>query len=167
MPPTPEVRKTWIEGVERDLADPDTHLVCVVDTDLPGEPVIAFANWKSPVAATKPPPGDGYPKGGDEELSAFFFRHLTKERLKRIAGRKCWYLACLCCHEAHQGKGAGSMLMRYGMDRIEEDGADGYIEASPPGVPVYKKFGFHEVDRLVLWDGKWTELMMFREATKK
>lgn len=165
IPPTPECRKAWIEGLDEELEDPETHVVCVVDTELQGEPIVAFAIWLSPIATARPPPS-GYPKGGDEELSAYFFPLLVRERQERLAGRKCWYLHILACHEAHQGRGAGGILMRYGLEHIDADGADGYIEASPAGAPVYKRFGFHAVDRIVLDVGSEVELMI-REAPQK
>jgi GNAT superfamily N-acetyltransferase len=84
-----------------------------------------------------------------------------------MAGRKCWYLAALVCHEDHQGKGAGAMLMRYGLNQGNDLSADIYLEASPPGVPVYNHFGFKEIDRVVVLDGQFTELLMLRESSAK
>ncbi|CAG9990305.1 unnamed protein product [Clonostachys byssicola] len=164
FPEKPEVRKFWIEGLKEAINDPDVHLVAVVATELPGEPVIAYANWVSPNSkanSTRPL----YPDAGDDKaLAAFYFPYLQAQRMKNMAGRNCWYLAALVCHEDYQGKGAGGLLLRYGLNRADEMGADVYLEASPPGVPIYKRFGFKEIDRVVVLDGQFTELLMLRES---
>ncbi|CAH0024433.1 unnamed protein product [Clonostachys rhizophaga] len=164
FPEKPAVRRFWIEGLKEALSDSDIHLVAVVATELPGEPVIAFANWVSPnnkPNSTRPL----YPDSGDnKELAAFYFPYLQAQRTKNMAGRNCWYLAALVCHEDYQGKGAGGLLLRYGLNRADEMAADVYLEASPPGVPIYKRFGFKEIDRVVVLDGQFTELLMLRES---
>ncbi|CAG9945021.1 unnamed protein product [Clonostachys rosea f. rosea IK726] len=164
FPEKPAVRRFWIEGLKEALNDPDVHLVAVVATELPGEPVIAYANWVSPnnkASSTRPLYPD---EGDDKELAAFYFPYLQAQRTKNTAGRNCWYLAALVCHEDYQGKGAGGLLLRYGLNRADEMGADVYLEASPPGVPIYKRFGFKEIDRVVVLDGQFTELLMLRES---
>ncbi|KAL2787126.1 acyl-CoA N-acyltransferase [Aspergillus keveii] len=175
FPEKPSVRQCWIDGLKRDLADPAVHLVAVVDTDLEGSPIIAYANWVAPRTATataaaaattdqgqQNPPM--YPEDGDDlALAAFFFPHLKGHRERKMAGRTCWYLAALVCHEEHQGRGAGGILMRYGVGAADAMQADIYVEASPPDVPVYKKFGFRDIGRVVVLDGMFTELFMLRE----
>ncbi|KAL2831393.1 acyl-CoA N-acyltransferase [Aspergillus cavernicola] len=165
FPEKPTVRQFSIDGLRRDLHDRDVHLVAVVDTDIPDSPVIAYANWVGP--RTQPPTTPNlplYPDDGDDRaLAAFYFPHLKEKRAQNMAGRTCWYLAALVCHEDHQGRGAGGLLMRYGLEQVEKTQGDIYLEASPPGVPVYKKFGFREIDRVVVLDGEFTELLMLRE----
>ncbi|OKL55641.1 hypothetical protein UA08_09128 [Talaromyces atroroseus] len=168
FPEKPSVRRFWINGLMKALSDPSVHIVAVVDTDAPGEPIVAYANWVSPTTTDTDTEQDQaqplYPDDGDDkELAEFFFPFLKEQRAKNMGGRKCWYLAALVCHEDHQGKGAGGMLMRYGLKQADDMNADIYLEASPPGVPVYKRFGFKEIDRVVVLDGQFTELLMLRE----
>lgn len=164
FPERPLVRRFWTEGLHEALNDPDVHIVAVVDTELSGEPIIAYANWVGPndkVSPTRPL----YPDDGDDkELAAFYFPYLQEQRKTHMAGRKCWYLAALVCHEDHQGKGAGGLLMRYGLEQADAMDADIYLEASPPGVPVYRHFRFREIGRVVVLDGQFTELLMMRES---
>jgi GNAT superfamily N-acetyltransferase len=170
FPEKPSVRQFWIDGLIQDLADPSVHLVAVVDTDIEGSPIIAYATWVAPRTSKTLPAKEQthnppmYPEDGDDlALAAFFFPHLKEHRERNMAGRTCWYLAALVCHEEHQGRGAGGMLMRYGVGAADAMQADIYVEASPPGVPVYKKFGFREIGRVVVLDGEFTELFMLRE----
>lgn len=170
FPEKPSVREFWINGLQRDLSDPDVHIVAIVDTDIAGSPIIAYANWvgprTQPLKSSQNQTVPLYPDEGDDiPLAEFFFLHLKKLRAKNMEGRTCWYLAALVCHEGHQRRGAGGMLMRYGLEEAEKTKADIYLEASPPGVPVYKHFGFKEVDRVVVLDGDFTELIMLREYT--
>ncbi|KAJ0413595.1 acyl-CoA N-acyltransferase [Aspergillus carlsbadensis] len=171
FPEKASVRQFWMDGLKRDLANPAVHLVAVVDTDLEGSPIIAYANWVEPRASkTSRQPADEqtqiqpmYPEDGDDlALASFYFPHLKEHRERNMAGRTCWYLAGLVCHEAHQGRGAGGMLMRYGIGKADAMQADIYLEASPPGVPMYTKFGFREIGRVVVLDGEFMELFMLR-----
>lgn len=174
FPEKPSVRRFWIEGLLKALSDPNVHLVAIVDNDLPGEPVVAYANWVGPNTTKDTNTEQNqaqqplYPdEGDDKELAEFYFPYLKEQRAKTMSGRKCWYLAALVCHEDHQGKGAGGMLMRYGLKQADDMNADIYLEASPPGVPVYKHFGFKETDRVVVLDGQFTELLMLRESPRQ
>lgn len=48
---------------------------------------------------------------------------------------------------AYQGKGAGSLMMKWGLDQADAQGVEAYLEASPEGVPLYEKLGFREAAR--------------------
>jgi hypothetical protein len=48
FPEKPSVRRFWINGLLQALSDPNVHVVAVVNTDLPGEPIVAYANWVGP-----------------------------------------------------------------------------------------------------------------------
>jgi GNAT superfamily N-acetyltransferase len=101
-----------------------------------------------------------HPEDGDDPaLAAFFFPHLKQHREWNMAGRTCRYLVALVCHEEHQGRGAGGVLIIYGVGEADAMQADIYLEASSPGVPVYKKFVFREIGRVVVLDGEFTELL--------
>jgi len=83
--------------------------------------------------------------------------------LELVATRKEW-----------QGRGAAGMLLRWGVQRADEDGVEAYLEASPEGKPVYERYGFREVERVVVsLEGKgcseeeYVEVFMVRPATKK
>lgn len=48
----------------------------------------------------------------------------------------------LATHPAHQGKGAGSTLLRWGCHQADCDGVYLYVDASRDGSRLYEKFGF-------------------------
>ncbi|OCK76718.1 hypothetical protein K432DRAFT_305732, partial [Lepidopterella palustris CBS 459.81] len=61
----------------------------------------------------------------------------------------------LCVHRDHQRKGAGTMLMQWGMERAAEMGLPAYLEASHEGYPLYKKLGFRDIAELVVKAEVW------------
>lgn len=94
-----------------------------------------------------------------------------------MKGRKHWYLEFIATRQEWQGKGVGGMLMRWGLERSDGDGAETYLEASPEGLPVYRRFGFEEVERLVvdlkgkgkdvLEEDEFVEVFMVRPLQKE
>lgn len=74
----------------------------------------------------------------------------------------------------HQSRGAGSMLVKWGVDRADEMGVEACLEATRFGRPVYEKFGFHATEQVVVpMPEKWADkpklgyLIMQRPAVKK
>lgn len=72
----------------------------------------------------------------------------------------------------YQGKGAGGQLIKWGLEKADEEGTETYLEASPHGKPIYERYGFREVDRLVvnfekevLGEKEFVEVFMLRPIT--
>ncbi|KIW12471.1 hypothetical protein PV08_09748 [Exophiala spinifera] len=166
FPDVPDVRAFWESILKKGLEDPKCHTRCIVDTTLSGSPVVAYSRWIACNKDEVPPEGPLYPTGGNVEVCEAFFPQLRDKKLEIMKGREYWYLGLLCCRPSHQGQGAGRMLMQYGIDLADKERKEVYVEASPPGAPVYRKFGFKEVDRVVMFDGQFTELLMLRDAQK-
>ncbi len=67
---------------------------------------------------------------------------------------------------SYQGRGAGSLIMRYGVEQADRDGRKAYLEASPSSVSLYRRFGFFEKDEVtvdVKGHGPYQNLCMVRE----
>lgn len=56
-------------------------------------------------------------------------------------------LEILATDPAYQGKGAGSQIMRWGLEQADKGGFEAYLEASPDAVPLYERMGFREAGR--------------------
>lgn len=48
----------------------------------------------------------------------------------------------LATHPDYRRRGAGSMLIQWGCDVADREGAGAYIDASKAGAPLYAKHGF-------------------------
>ena len=53
------------------------------------------------------------------------------------------------------------------MQRADEANLPCYLDASPSAKPIYEKYGFREVDRLILGGGELIETMMVREPAPR
>lgn len=51
-------------------------------------------------------------------------------------------LDTLATHPDYQGRGAGSMIVKYGCDLADQDGVSAYVDASKEGLVLYKRYGF-------------------------
>lgn len=60
-----------------------------------------------------------------------------------------WFLQNLAVHPASQGKGVGRMLVRWGLDRAQAEGAYASVIAARGKDPFYRKCGFD------VQDGNW------------
>ena len=49
---------------------------------------------------------------------------------------------------AFQGKGAGSLMMKWGLDQADTQNTEAFLEASPDAVPLYERAGFREAGRV-------------------
>lgn len=54
----------------------------------------------------------------------------------------CLVLDTLATHPDYQGRGAGSMLVKWGCDLADASGLSVYVDASKEGAELYAKFGF-------------------------
>lgn len=55
-------------------------------------------------------------------------------------------LGILACSPTHQGLGAGSALLAWGRELADKEGLTTWLEASPQGYPLYRRFGYEDVD---------------------
>jgi GNAT superfamily N-acetyltransferase len=168
----------WYDSIVEEIADPHSHFICVYDSDSPSQTVVAYGKWNGPAAPlSNPDELPKWPEGGDEALANHFFWNLLSRHAKIMEGRKHWYLELLATRPNYQGKGAAGKLLRWGLERADQDGTETYLEASPDGKPIYEHFGFKEVDRLVvelkgdgegpLAEKEFIEVMMARPITAK
>ncbi|KAF4453065.1 gnat family protein [Fusarium austroafricanum] len=135
------------EGFSKDMADPTCEFLVVThkktSPDSKDEEIVALAKWGLPGAAIQdPPPAEVWPANGD--LAVEFFSAMANAHRKAMGDRPHYYLELICTHEAWQGKGAASLLLRWGVERADAEGLPCFLEATPKGKVVYERFGFTE-----------------------
>lgn len=64
-----------------------------------------------------------------------------------------------------QGRGAGGMMMRWGMGRADEERVACYLDSTPEGKLLYERFGFGDaVETWSFFDERYRHSFMVREA---
>lgn len=75
-----------------------------------------------------------------------------------------WYLATLGTDPSRQGKGIGSALLQFTLNRADEEGVPAYLESSKDrNVPLYARFGFEVTEELRSKPDNPTIWRMWRE----
>ncbi|KAI8958560.1 acyl-CoA N-acyltransferase [Daldinia sp. FL1419] len=136
--------------------DPSARWLKVIDTDLvENEKMIAFAKWH--IYAEKPPqPAPrSFGPGCNAEACELVFGYLTKLRARIWGDKKCVYLALLHTDPKHQGRGAGSMLTKWGIEEAKKLGFVVYLESSSAAHSLYQKHGFRDIECATADLSKW------------
>ena len=71
-------------------------------------------------------------------------------------GSLCMYIASICVHPEHQGKGIGSALLKYGTDRADKEKLYCWVQSSEAGSNLFEQDGFEEVGRLEIDLDEWS-----------
>ncbi|KAH8679670.1 acetyltransferase-like protein [Tricladium varicosporioides] len=148
---TPTTYNFWYDMIIAELTHPHAHFY-VVTTSTQDEPdyPVAFAKWEDTTAPLPTTDLPEWPEGADTEIANQFFGSLFKRHAEIMKDKKHWYLELLATRPEYQGKGAAGKLLRWGIEKVDEEGVEAYLEASPDGKPIYEYLGFEEVDRLVV-----------------
>ncbi|KAF2137922.1 uncharacterized protein K452DRAFT_257132, partial [Aplosporella prunicola CBS 121167] len=158
--PQPEIEKTL-------ASKPYVHYLKVVDSDT-GD-VLACAKWEihdqgrsdEQLAELDEPIQVAEEQRQYEKAHQEFFGYLNAGR-KALGKKPHYFLSLLITDPNHQGRGAGGMLLRWGLERADKAGLITYLEATEAGRPVYKRFGFEDIKTtefdLSRWGGQGIEL---------
>ncbi|KAF2815948.1 acyl-CoA N-acyltransferase [Mytilinidion resinicola] len=148
--PSPEVYAQIRDSV-RDQIATDKHVFFLKVTDTDTSEIIAGAKWKvfrtekevlEELELPSPTPDS------DPECWNAFMKLLSDAKRERMALSPYWMLDALSTHPAHHRRGAGAMLIRWGLVRADEEGVETYLEASAMGQPLYERYGFRPVRTL-------------------
>lgn len=90
---------------------------------------------------------DGYPPTGNRDLARRFFQANVNATTRIVDGRAHWFLSLIVVRREAQRRGVGSAMMRYGLDRADEEGWLTYLNSSVEGKPLYEAFGFRTVEK--------------------
>lgn len=87
---------------------------------------------------------------------ASLFDPLDAARDETMGVEKSFFmLNSLATHPDHQGRGAGNLLLDWGVKKADNEGLVTYLDATQIAKPIYEKRGF-EVKRAIDWDRtKW------------
>ncbi|KAF2656644.1 hypothetical protein K491DRAFT_560271, partial [Lophiostoma macrostomum CBS 122681] len=179
---------------KKEIGRPNCFHFKIVDTDLPPAPddpqdnggrTIAVASWiacnieldrdgrriegsNEPIATTTQSPPFVPPELNTTILAAIL-TPLQQGKEEIMGDRPYFMLITLSTHPEHQRRGAGSMLVKWGVDVADRLHVEAYLSTSIRGRLLYERFGFElvrgeEFDRTV-WGGEgvdWHGHMMRR-----
>ncbi|KAH7118935.1 acyl-CoA N-acyltransferase [Dendryphion nanum] len=90
---------------------------------------------------TIPPP---YTESDPRCFNALF--QLFNFHKRDIMGTRPYFcLDTLVTHPDHHRRGAGGLLIKWGIEEADRRNVECYLEASPMGVPLYERYGFEKV----------------------
>jgi len=161
-------RSFWLQSLADEIKDPNARFLVVVDTDstaeYPGN-IVAFAKWVVPGAPPQPPvPDSVWPADGDPTLAGVFFQELVSMHEGNMEERPHWYLEIISTRREYQGKGAGSLLLDWGVQKADDDAVECYLDSTPEGKGLYLKFGFEEIETRRYFDDTYSHCYMLRKA---
>ncbi|KAH8891238.1 hypothetical protein GQ53DRAFT_806651 [Thozetella sp. PMI_491] len=149
-PVTDEGKASIAASTLKSLREEPTKKFLKVADAATGE-IISCGKW------IVPPPG-GVSKAADGtaavpqpipecNLPAWTAFHIMLNDAKNelMGARPCYVLDVLVTHPNHHRRGAGKMLIEWGLARADEEGLEAYVEASEMGTPLYSKYGFNTV----------------------
>lgn len=159
---TPQALSAVLHSYTAAFSDPSVALLKVVDTSAqnPAAP-IALAKWhfyptpRAPTSSSAPEDPGPEDTTSNAALAALFFGGMNAASDKVIAGRAHARLGTVVVLPEQQGRGAGSMLVRWGCEKADAMGLECFLEASPAGKALYERAGFRAVEEFVVDLGEW------------
>ncbi|RAQ49720.1 GNAT family acetyltransferase [Aspergillus flavus] len=159
------------------LASPDIHVFSAVDTSV--DRVVGYARWTVPWEENKVELSEEgrtivanaaslRPKGMRADIWELSLK-LMKEKKAVHTTKDDMMLDMLAVLPEYQGKGIGSKLLQWGTEQADARNARIYLEATIEGYPLYRKYGWHEVDRIEIdyaqygGTGQITFIIMMRD----
>ncbi|KAF2684877.1 hypothetical protein K458DRAFT_338040 [Lentithecium fluviatile CBS 122367] len=147
---TPEwTSKNVAKNLKCFRTEPDVHFLKVIDTEQNGK-VIAWSKWRinekqrsdEEIQTMLPVPG----KEEEERPAAQeFMRYLHRVRKQYMGTRPYSFLQVLVVDPEEQRRGAGAMLIQWGLERADKAQLPCFLEASEAGRPLYARWGFEAV----------------------
>ena len=129
--------------------------------------IVAFAEWhiyptlaaesarddlEAPAGSSDWPPGET-----NVTLLNEYSLAQAAARRKYTRGKPVLLLDTIGTDPSYMGRGAASMLMEWGTGLADDNGLECWLEGTPDGLRLYRKFGYREVERFGIDLEKWDE----------
>lgn len=139
--------------------DPFAVFVKIVDDEVPEEErLVAMGKWTRPYTPEEKMASefvdlvrsDELPKECNREVIRAMGEKMGDLKREIMGDRPCYYLNVLATHPDHGGRGCAGRLIKWGMQKAEEEGVECYVEAQDSSRPIFVKYGWEEVKALVV-----------------
>ncbi|KAH7154902.1 acyl-CoA N-acyltransferase [Dactylonectria estremocensis] len=170
FPESPESRAYWTKWIEGYIGVPDIHMMVALASARPATPpsgigagsgtgadtadtaasIVGWARWVRRSSQPQPVPTltvAAFPPGGESALALDFFQTARDASERLVGGRDYWFLSMIMTRHEARRRGIGAALMRFGVERADEDRLVAYLNASEDGRPLYELFGFKSIEQ--------------------
>ncbi|KAI1177128.1 putative GNAT family acetyltransferase [Nemania sp. FL0916] len=149
--PTPAIRQQLQICIEKkalaDIDDPKTTVLVVTSSNDPEKSdihVVAFAKWSHPVY-----PGEDYveppwewPEGTELDTLDAWIAKAAEAARRSIGDTPCYCLSYIGTDPSYGRRGAGQLLVQWGIQQSDASGLPCYLESTVDAAPFYRKNGF-------------------------
>ncbi|KAM0552023.1 hypothetical protein ACHAPJ_008133 [Fusarium lateritium] len=164
-PSAADVQAYQTSFLQTGIDDKNGNFMIVAEDD---SQILGWARWvrkETPSSSKKVHPSM-YPASGHRAVAAHFFQVNADATAKYVAGEKHWFLSTIATAKEAQRRGVGSALMKFGVERADEEGWMSYVNSSGEGKGLYEKFGYRVVGTSEFPDLGMVQHHMKREAAK-
>jgi len=156
-------RAEWSMTQQLDILhnDPSVRMAKVVD-DATGE-TVNLARWQDySQGYVEPPPTlsgvpgiqdtsdpTTWPQGLQVERFLHIMKTLFAARQGWMGSGKYWVLTTMVTREPYRKRGAGSLMLEWGLEQARKDGIPVFLEATPAAKGLYEKHGWRQVGKQV------------------
>ncbi|QKX57674.1 uncharacterized protein TRUGW13939_04792 [Talaromyces rugulosus] len=142
MPDTAGARQWWLDVYRHDYVNRRQHSQFVKVVETVGGSMVAYARWDRASLEERGPRYPAWHADMNHAACNQFIEHSDGTRKRIMGADPHYFLDTVVTHPDHQGKGAGSMLVKWGCDLADQEGVAAYVDASEEGASLYKRFGF-------------------------
>ncbi|KAK8117516.1 uncharacterized protein PG998_005797 [Apiospora kogelbergensis] len=170
-PATREALQTCIrDKAVADIEDPKTTVLVVTSSDDPEKndnPVVAFAKWSHPVVSGEDhvePPWI-WPEGADLRTLKAWITKAAEAESRAVGDAPCYHLSFIGTDGTFGRRGAGYLLVQWGIQQSNASGMPLYLESTVEAAPFYEKNGFTagEIISLPICVDGGTETQIYEE----
>ncbi|KAF5673200.1 puromycin n-acetyltransferase [Fusarium heterosporum] len=164
-PSSPDVQVFQTSFLQTSIDDKNENFMLVAEDN---SQILGWARWArrgTPPRGKKLDPSM-FPASGDQATATDFFQKNADATVKHVAGEKHWFLSTIATAKEAQRRGVGSALMRFGVERADEEGWMSYLNSSGEGRGLYEKFGFKVIETTEFPELGMVQYHMRREAVK-
>ncbi|TVY48582.1 Allophanate hydrolase [Lachnellula occidentalis] len=123
-------------------------VVIVRDTEAENQ-IIGFAKWDLPGVSNKGnQAGVTWHKDVRQELLDVYHEKAERAKVRVVGDKPCYRLTFVGTHPDFQGKGAATLLTKWGLERAKKDNVPVYLESTISASSLYRRLGFMSLDGL-------------------
>ncbi|KAI1146781.1 putative GNAT family acetyltransferase [Nemania diffusa] len=172
--PTPAIRERLQTCIaDKALADidyPKTTVLVVTTSDDPkrdDSTIVAFAKWSHPIRPNEDyiEPPWVWPEGTDHKTLDAWIAKAAEAESRSVGDTPCYHLSYIGTDPLYGQRGAGNLLVQWGIQQSKASGSPLYLESTVEAAPFYEKNGFTtgETISLPIYVDGATEAQIYEE----